>query len=137
MADFWNIPANGSPVLDLTTSQARAHLHLIKKMKVKTTTKMLVGDGAPLPEGKEPTEGKEPVLMARLVTTEIDFELYDAQAALQLIGKHHGAFTEAERPVEVDINVNVSESLRSRVDSIASRLRTGSGAQVTGADQGR
>ena len=61
-------------------------------------------------------------------TESFTVEMYDALAAKQLIGKHHGIFTESEKSVEVDISVNVSESLRSRIGSVAARLRTGSGA---------
>jgi len=74
MGDFWDIPAKGAPTLNLTSEKAQASLHLIKKMKVKTTTRTI----ADIPE----------------VTTEIDFELYDAQAALEKIGRHHKLFTD-------------------------------------------
>ncbi len=67
--------------------------------------------------------------------TTLTVELYDAQAALELIGRHHGLFTKGEAPA-VDINVNVStESLRSRVSSIATRLRAGSGTEGDSTDK--
>lgn len=132
MGDFWRIPANGSPVLDLTSDKAKPQLHLIKKMKVKTTTKLLVGDGESLPEDEDP------ILLAQLVTTEIDFELYDAQAALEKLGKHHNLFAEKEKPPPppVEVDINVSELLRSRISGITVRLRAGSNAEGTGADSG-
>ncbi len=74
MGDFWQIPDKGSPSLDLTSEKAKANLHLIKKMKVKTTVRTI----ADIPE----------------TTTEIDFELYDAQAALEKLGRHHKLFTD-------------------------------------------
>lgn len=81
MGDFWDIPEkekdgvsvqNGSPTLNLI--KAKDKLHLVKKMKVKTTVRTV----ADIPE----------------TTTEIDFELYDAQAALEKIGRHHKLFTD-------------------------------------------
>lgn len=81
MGDFWDIPEkekdgisvqNGSPTLNLI--KAKDKLHLIKKMKVKTTTRTV----ADIDE----------------VTTEIDFELYDAQTALEKLGRHHKLFVE-------------------------------------------
>lgn len=47
---------------------------LIKRLKIKETKRLI-----------DETE---------IVTQEVDFELYDAQAALQLIGKNHALFTD-------------------------------------------
>lgn len=55
-------------------------------------------------------------------------EFYDAQAALQFVGKYHGLFVDRTEHTGKDgepIEVNVTQSLRSRIDSVASRLRTG------------
>ncbi len=76
MGDFWKIPDKGEPSLNLTTEKAKASLHLIKKMKVKTTKRII----ADIDE----------------VTTEIDFELYDAQAALEKLGRHHKLFSDSK-----------------------------------------
>lgn len=76
MGDFWKIEEGQPPVLDLTNDKAK--LQLIKKMKVKTTKRFYTEDEDPVTE----------------VTTEIDFELYDAQAALEKLGRHHKLFTD-------------------------------------------
>lgn len=70
MGDFWSIQDNGDPVLDLTGGKLR----LIKKMKVKTTSRTISD--------------------IDYVTTEVDFELYDAQAALVHLGKYHKLFAD-------------------------------------------
>lgn len=79
MGDFWDIPEQGSPVLNLASERVKDKLHLIKRMKVKTTKRSFTD------EDEEPIE---------LTTTEIDFELYDAQTALEKIGRHHKLFTD-------------------------------------------
>lgn len=76
MGDFWKIEEGQPPVLDLTNDKAK--LSLIKKMKVKTTKRFYTEDEDPVTE----------------VTTEIDFELYDAQSALEKLGRHHKLFTD-------------------------------------------
>lgn len=72
MGEFWSIRADGDPVLDLVSAQERGKLHLIKKLKVKTTTRT-IGD-------------------IDVTIKEVDFELYDAQAAKRMIGQHHKLF---------------------------------------------
>ncbi len=57
---------------DLKKARRARRTGLIKKLKTKTTTR-LVGD-------------------EDIKTTEVEFELYDAQAALALIGKYHKLF---------------------------------------------
>jgi phage terminase small subunit len=74
MSDFWDIPEQGEPSLNLGGERAEGKLHLIKRMKVKTTTRLIAD-----------IETK---------TSEVDFELYDAQAAKTLIGRHHGLFVD-------------------------------------------
>lgn len=93
MGDFWNIPAEGEPVLKLAGEKAKDKLHLIKKLKVKTTTKTII------PTESEPIEIK---------TTEIDFELYDAQAALDKIGRHHKLFTDKIESTSTAFNVDMT-----------------------------
>ena len=80
MGDFWTIPDSGDPVLDLTSEETKAKLHLVKKLKVKRVARRI-------------GEVEE-------TTTEIDFELYDAQAALVNIGKHHKLFAD-----KLDVNM--------------------------------
>jgi phage terminase small subunit len=74
MGDFWTISADGEPALDLNTAKANGKLRLIKKLKVKTTRRMV----ADIEE----------------VTTDVDFELYDAQSALKELGRYHKIFTD-------------------------------------------
>lgn len=59
---------------DLPKARKANKTGLIKKLKTKRTTRILDD--------------------IEYVTTEVEFELYDAQAALQLIGKHHKLFVE-------------------------------------------
>lgn len=80
MGEFWSIQADGDPVLDLVSAQERGKLHLIKKLKVKTTTRT-IGD-------------------IDVTTKEVDFELYDAQAAKRMIGQHHKLFAD-----KLDVNL--------------------------------
>jgi phage terminase small subunit len=73
MADFVTGGDDG-PIPDLGTALEDGRLHLVKKLKRKTKTYMM---------GRGPE--------ATLVTeAEIDFELYDAKAALDTILKAHG-----------------------------------------------
>lgn len=74
MGDFWQITEDGEPALDLNTAEANGKLRLIKKLKVKTTRRMV----ADIEE----------------VTTDVDFELYDAQSALKELGRYHKIFTD-------------------------------------------
>lgn len=59
---------------DLAKARRAAKTKLIKKFKAKTTVRTF---------GETEVE-----------TTEVEFELYDAQAALSLLGKHHKLFIE-------------------------------------------
>lgn len=70
IGDYLN--ENGN--FDLAKARRAAKTKLIKKFKTKTTVR---------------TFGE-----AEVETTEVEFELYDAQAALSLLGKHHKLFVE-------------------------------------------
>lgn len=59
---------------DLPKARQAAKTKLIRKFKTKTTVRTF---------GETEVE-----------TTEVEFELYDAQAALSLLGKHHALFTD-------------------------------------------
>lgn len=96
MADFWDIPEldengipDGKPSLNLASPKAKSQLNLIKKLKVKTTTRAIAG----IPDLSE-------------TTTEVDFELYDAQSALEKLGRHHKLFTDRQ---EIDLNVDFTK----------------------------
>lgn len=78
MGDYWNIPDDGEPTIALTSEKATNKLRLIKKLKVKTTRRTI-------PMGED---------FIDVATTEVDFELYDAQAALEKLGRYHKLFTD-------------------------------------------
>jgi len=130
MGDFWKIPANGSPVLDLTSDRAKTQLHLIKKMKVKTTTKLLVGDGESLPENEDS------ILINQLVTTEIDFELYDAQAALEKLGKHHKLFVERTELTGLNGGPIEHKEVTQLSDDELANIASGGGRGITKTPEG-
>lgn len=87
--DFLTTTEQGVPVFDFKGAIEQGKTHLLKKMKTKTKTYVVKGTTAKDDES-ETDEG--------LVVTETDveFELYDAQAALVHIGKHHKLFTEQQ-----------------------------------------
>ena len=101
MGDFWSIRANGDPVLDLTGGKLR----LIKKMKVKTTTRTISD--------------------IDYVTTEVDFDLYDAQSALVQLGRYHKIFTdktEVSGEIEIKEAESIADRINSRLTSLAARI---------------
>jgi len=78
MGAFLHISARGEVQVDLASREARDKLHLIKKIRLKRRRQLRAG--------------KEWELES------IEIELYDAQAALIQIGRHHGLFTERAGP---------------------------------------
>lgn len=92
MTDFVRFDDNGSPAFDLQTASVMGKLVLAKKLKTKTrswsepTFSVVSGEI----ESREVTE------------TSIEFELYDAQAALVHIGKHHKLFKDGPTGDEKD-----------------------------------
>jgi phage terminase small subunit len=74
MGDFLDISSMGFQV-DLSLAKEKGLTHLIKKVKQRTTTTL-------------PKEGVE------TETSDIEIELYDAQAALVHIGRNHKLFTD-------------------------------------------
>lgn len=93
MADFWHIPEQGDPTINL--AKAKGKTHIIKKLKVKKTTQRI---------GKT-TE----------TTHEVDFDLYDAQSALQLIGKNHDLFIDK-------LQVKIEKELEKTLDLLEKKL---------------
>lgn len=89
MDDFVRFDDNGNPTLDLQAAQAAGKLNLTKKLKVKTRS------------WNEPyyDSTSDEIEQREVTETTVEFELYDAQAALVHIGKHHGLFTD-----RVDVN---------------------------------
>ena len=125
MGDFWKIEEGQPPTLDLTSDKAK--LPLIKKMKVKTTKRFYTEDEDPVTE----------------VTTEIDFELYDAQAALEKLGRHHKLFTDKTEvtgkdgaPLEAKITHAIDSSTATSIfDILAESGVFESGASDAKADE--
>lgn len=79
MADFWDIPEDGGePVMNLARAKAEGKTHLIKKLKVKRTVRVMTKDDQ----------------VTEITTTETDIDLYDSQAAKRMIGQNHGLFTD-------------------------------------------
>lgn len=70
MADFVTLDNAGEPQLNLTKAQTANKLKLVKKFK---RTRRTFGE---------------------MVETQVEIELYDAQAALNTLGKHHRLFAE-------------------------------------------
>lgn len=75
---FIRVNDNGFILFDFSHPEAKDHLHLIKKIKTKRTRRV-TGHGEDAEEWEDEW---------------VEVELHDAQAALQLIGKHHALFTE-------------------------------------------
>lgn len=99
LSDFIKLK-NGLPVIDFESAQKAGKLHLIKKLKVKTRTYTM-------------GRGKNAIPVTE---TDIDFELYDAQAALQLLGRAHNLFKETVevngkdgRPIETRIVIEYAD----------------------------
>jgi phage terminase small subunit len=85
MGDLWDETLGG---INWTATRARGLTHLIKKVKRKTTYRTI---------GDETIE-----------TVEEDIELYDAQHALELLGKTHGLFVDrSETTLKGEIPVKV------------------------------
>lgn len=84
MGDFVRFNDNADPVFDLQAASMMGKLHLAKKLKTKTRS------------WQEPTFNvTSGEIESREVTeTAIEFELYDAQAALVQLGKAHGLFVD-------------------------------------------
>lgn len=95
MGDFAKVNDAGQPYFDLAAAQKARKMGLIKKLKVKTRTyqETYLDPEAAEFEKRDVTE------------TQFEFELYDAQSALTLIGRHHGIFKDK---VEVNHSGNVS-----------------------------
>ena len=96
MADFVRVTPAG-PQFDFEAASLADQLHLVKRLKTKTRTVVSLGKpkktkGA---TGDEEQDEEEAADDDRLITeVEVDFELYDAQAALEKLGRYHKLFTD-------------------------------------------
>lgn len=93
MGDFVQVIDN-KPMVDFQSASDNDRLHLVKKLKTKTRTYVKSGD-----------EDSESFVNE----VDVEFELYDAQSALEKLGKHHKLFTDKteiggdpENPITVD-----------------------------------
>lgn len=87
MADFLDVPLEGPPTWNFQKALRDGKLGLIKKYKTKTTI-YLRNAGTDYEE--------------QVTEVVIDLELYDAKAANELIGKHHGLFKDGPSGSEDD-----------------------------------
>lgn len=87
MGDFLDITSMGF-VVDLSKAQEKGLTHLIKKVKMRTQTSV----------NKEGIETE---------THDIELELYDAQAALVQLGRHHVLFTDKQEVTRKSYNVTI------------------------------
>lgn len=85
MDDILTVPEDGVPYIDIRKAQRNGVLDLIRKIKTDTTT---IGGLDDVP----------------ISTMHVEVELYNAQSALELIGKSHKLFTDR---VEHDIHGSV------------------------------
>lgn len=87
MGDFLDITSMGF-VLDLSKAKENGMTHLIKKVKLRTQT----------------TVSKEGI---ETETHDAEIELYDAQAALVQLGRHHKLFTDKQEVSNKNIVVTI------------------------------
>jgi phage terminase small subunit len=107
IGNFLGIRNDGLPVFDFKAAVEQGKTHLLKKLKTKTKTYVAKGD-----EDTVVTE------------TDVEFELYDAQAALVQIGRHHKLFTDkTEAEVIVDLNVTADEIAKARNKATEAELK--------------
>lgn len=88
MEDFVKVNDKGQPLFDFVAAQEANKLHLIKKLKTKTR---LINIGKPDEEESNTKESDTESLVTEVI---VEFELYDGQAALVHLGKHHGLFSD-------------------------------------------
>ena len=80
IGDFVQI-VNGAPVFNFDAAVQQDKMHLVKKLKTKTKNYVIKGDD----------EDDTPI-----TEVDVEFELYDAQAALVQIGRHHRLFVDRQ-----------------------------------------
>lgn len=100
LADFITVTDDG-PTFDFAKAERLGKMHLIKKLRTK---KRMYKEG----------KGDDAI---PVTVIETDLELYDAQSALQLIGKHHGLFT--DRVDHIVKNIDLTKLTGEQLDRIA------------------
>lgn len=116
MADFVSLDHAGEPLLNLNAARDNNKLKLVKKFK---RTRRTFGE---------------------MVETQVEIELYDAQAALNTLGKHHRLFVER---VELDwraeleaAGLNPDEQFEGLVNEFVGYFGSRTAADGSGGDQG-
>lgn len=96
MADYMRIDKSGLPVLDFRRAKRLDKLHVIKSFKHTRKTKIVYEADRRTAEIVETESGlRRGVGDVEVVEDTYEVELYDAQAALNLLGKHHRLFDRA------------------------------------------
>jgi len=105
MASFIDVTPQG-PAFNFEKAAALGQLDLIKKMKIKT--KVLVSTETNQRSGRrgETSAEESNTLDMTVLSIEVDFELYDSQAALKLMGQAHELFVE-KRQIDGNVTLNI------------------------------
>lgn len=122
MGDFVRVTDN-KPVFDFQSASDNGRLHLVKRLKTKTKTYVQSGD-----EDDESSVNE----------VDVEFELYDAQAALVHLGRHHKLFTDRTE-TDATITHDVSDPVRqilSRINRTAARIGATAGHLGNSSDSG-
>lgn len=109
MGDFVRFDDAGNTVFDLQAAAMLGKMSLVKKLKTKTrtyTTPTINVRPTEFEDEDAEEEGRVEIEDMQVTEVSIEFELYDAQAALVHIGKHHKLFVDK---VEHSGNVMTSE----------------------------
>jgi phage terminase small subunit len=88
-------------IFDLAKARANGSIHLVKKIKTKRMVREKKTEIVDLPESV-PSDvqdildelGAAGMMSTEILTEEVEFELYSATEALELLGKHHKLFTQ-------------------------------------------
>lgn len=115
MNDFVRFDDNGNPTFDLQAASTDGKLSLAKKLKVKTR------------RWNEPyfDNTSDEIEQREVTETAIEFELYDAQAALVHIGKHHKLFTDK-------VEHELSEDARDTAAALIAAMKQGAMSNANG-----
>lgn len=106
MGDFLSVTESG-PQIDLQPASLLGKLHLIRKLKTKTR----------IYTNKAKREDEEDVQVTEIDT---EIELYNAQTALELIGKTHKLFTDRiEHDVRGHVEVSADDLVQARDEAEA------------------
>ena len=100
IADFLVVDNNGFAHFDFTKEEAADAMHTIKKVKTKRSRRVVRGD-----EADEADEWED---------EQVEVELYDAQRALEILGKHHRIYDDAQ----IGVTFTIEERTQKLLDRI-------------------